>query len=120
MEKKTQVLVIAVLLIALFYGISSGFFFQDESVVFHKKQECSKHYDLVHSKLRDNPRIFEGETYTLNEIFYSPKMDTCLYAYVIPHEAPLVTVYNIDDVFGGNIFAGSVEWAFYEEIAKLK
>lgn len=114
--KKNQLFLLCAVLVII--GVSFYLRSVSNEKTFNKKQECSQNYELVKTKLKDNPRIFQGETYAINEVFYSPKMNTCLYAYII--KTNILSLYNIDDVFGGNIFAGSVENDFYKKISELK
>jgi hypothetical protein len=118
MDKKTKIILVIVLIIGLFY-ISKNLFSNKEADLFQKKQECSKNYDLVNQKIKDSGRIMSNESYTLNEIFYSPKMNTCLYAYTI-HTGGGEEIYSIYDVFGGDIFGGSLSDEFQKERTKLK
>lgn len=91
---------------------------------FVKKQECSKYYELANTKIKESGRVFENDTYVLNEIFYSPKMDTCLYAYTINTSTDPKQIYTIDDLFGGGVFVGGIsktaEMEFNQKITELK
>lgn len=118
MDKNTKIVLGILLVIGLFY-ISKNTFFHTETDLFKKKQECSKNYDLVNQKIKDSGRVMSNESYTLNEIFYSPKMNTCLYAYTI-HTGGGSEIYSIYDVFGGDVFGGSIADDFQNERAKLK
>ncbi len=118
MEKKTQILLIAILIIGIFYIAKDGSLFQNDSDTFKKKQECSQYYELANTKIKESGRVFQNDTYTLKEIFYSPKLDTCVYAYTI--NTPTPSIYSIDDVFGGDVFTGSISEEFIAKIAELK
>ena len=91
---------------------------------FQKKQECSQQYDLANTKIKESGRVFQNDTYTLNEIFYSPKMNTCLYAYTIHTTTDPKEIYTIDDLFGGGVFTGGLsktaETDFSQKIIELK
>jgi hypothetical protein len=111
-------------IVILFGGfiLSSINFSQNNTFV--KKQECSKYYELANTKIKENGRVFENDTYVLNEIFYSPKMDTCLYAYTINTNTDPKQIYTIDDLFGGGVFVGGIsknaEIEFSQKITELK
>ncbi len=96
----------------------------DKKSVFQKKQECAQYGDLAKIKIKESGRVFENDTYAIKEIFYSPKLDTCLYAWVIHTTFEPTEIYSIDDVFGGGIFTAGISKnaanLFYEEIIKLK
>ena len=91
---------------------------------FEKNQECSGYSDLVNTKIEESGRVFENDTYTVKGIFYSPQLDTCLYAWVLHTTSEPKEIYSIDDIFGVGIFtAGISENAselFFDEIKKLK
>ena len=91
---------------------------------FSKKQECSKYYELANTKIKESGRDFQNDTYTVNEIFYSPQMNTCLYAYTIHTNTDPKVIYTIDDIFGGSVFVGGIsqtaEADFYKKITELK
>ncbi|MEK7149189.1 MAG: hypothetical protein AAB796_02215 [Patescibacteria group bacterium] len=91
---------------------------------FQKKQECSQYSSLVETKIKESGRVFEKDIYSVKEIFYSPKLNSCLYAWVLHTTFDPKEIYSIDDVFGGGVFTvGISENAgelFYQEITKLK
>jgi hypothetical protein len=91
---------------------------------FQKKQECSQYASLVETKIKESGRVFEKDSYSVKEIFYSPKLNTCLYAWIIHTTFDPKEIYSIDDVFGGGIYSGGLsktaEEDFYQEISKLK
>ncbi len=91
---------------------------------FQKKQECSQYSSLVETKIKESGRVFEKDTYSVREIFYSPKLNTCLYAWVLHTTFDPKEIYSIDDIFGGGIFTAGIsenaEETFYQEIVKLK
>lgn len=91
---------------------------------FQKKKECSQQYVLANTKIKESGRVFKDDTYTLNEIFYSPKTNSCLYAYTIHTTFDPKEIYTIDDLFGGSIFTGGLsktaEADFNQKIAELK
>jgi len=115
------VLVIIIVGYIFYKGVENTQITNDE---FQKKQECSQYNDLVNTKIEESGRVFENDTYLVKEIFYSPQMNTCLYAWVIYTTFDPTEIYSIDDVFGGGIFtvgiSDSAENLFYEEINKLK
>lgn len=112
---------IVVLAVVYFNKQSTGIAGKNE---FQKKQECSQQYDLANIKIKESGRVFQNDTYTLNEIFYSPKMNTCLYAYTIHTTTDPKEIYTIDDLFGGSVFTGGLsktaETDFTQKIAELK
>ena len=117
MKNQKEIIIIGVILIA---GV---FFFLNKSTpktadTFKKKQECSQSYDLANQKIKDSGRVFPQESYTLNELFYSPKMNTCLYAYTI--HTSNGEIYSIYDLFGGDIYGGSIADDFQKQRAELK
>ncbi len=97
MKKEIKVLLVIILIGIVFLLVK----YNNNSKVneiFKKKQECAKYTDLVNKKIIESGRIFTDENYTIDEIFYSPKMNTCLYAYTI--HAKRGELYNIYDLFG--------------------
>ncbi|NQV88233.1 MAG: hypothetical protein HQ402_01585 [Parcubacteria group bacterium] len=112
---------VVVLAVVYFNKQSAGIAIKSE---FQKKQECSQQYDLANTKIKESGRVFQNDTYTLNEIFYSPKMNTCLYAYTIHTTTDPKEIYTIDDLFGGGVFVGGMsktaEADFSQKIAELK
>lgn len=115
------ILVLVVVLLVVYFNKQSAEITGKNE--FSKKQECSKQYDLANTKIKESGRVFENDTYTLNEIFYSPKMNTCLYAYTI-HTTDPKNIYTIDDLFGGSVFVGGIsenaEVDFNQKIIELK
>ena len=91
---------------------------------FQKKQQCSQYASLVETKIKKSGRVFEKDSYSVKEIFYSPKLNTCLYAWIIHTTFDPKEIYSIDDVFGGGVYTGGIaenaEEPFYKEISKLK
>ncbi len=84
--------------------------------------DCSQYTDLIHRKIKESDRVLKNESYTLNEIFYSPRMNTCLYAFTV-HTSQMYGGYDfylIYDFFGGAIFGGSVDTDFQVKIIDLK
>lgn len=122
MEKKDQIILAVILIIGLFFILKNNNLFHKEADVFEKKQDCSQYYDLADRKIRESGRVFENETYTINEIFYSPKMDTCLYAFTIHQTVGYggSELYSIYDLFGGAVFGGSIDTDYQLERIKLK
>lgn len=112
---------VVVLAVVYFNKQSAGIAGKNE---FQKKQECSQQYDLANTKIKESGRVFQNDSYTLNEIFYSPKMNTCLYAYTIHTTTDPKEIYSIDDLFGGSVFTGGLsetaEADFSQKIAELK
>jgi len=123
---KENKIVFVIILVLIFVGI----YFNKQSLgikeknEFSKKQECSRQYDLINTKIKESGRVFENDTYILNEIFYSPKMNTCLYAYTINTNTDPKKIYTIDDLFGGSVFVGGIsktaEVDFNQKILELK
>jgi len=102
---------------------------QDRSVTsknddFQKKQDCAQYQQLVKQKIEDSGRLFANDTYEVMEIFYSPGMNTCLYAWRLDTTFEPTPIYSIDDIFGGGIFTVGISEnsseLFYAEINKLK
>lgn len=127
MKEKSKNIIIGVLIIIIL-GFGYYNFFNKEKVIdkgiFQKKQECAQYNNLVKTKIKESGRVFKKETYTIKEIFYSPKLDTCLYAWVIHSTSGITEIYSIGDVFGGEIFTAGISKnsgsLFYKEIRKLK
>ena len=124
-ENRITTVIIFVLIIVLavvyFNKQSEGTLGKNE---FQKKQECSQQYDLANNKIKESGRVFQNDTYTLSEIFYSPKMNTCLYAYIIHTTTDPKEIYTIDDLFGSGVFVGGMsktaEADFNRKIVELK
>ena len=118
---KNTIIVVLILLVAGlgYYGFSNKKKRVDEDV-FQKKQECSQYSNLIETQIKESGRVFENDTYTVKEIFYSPKLNTCLYAWVIYTTFEPKEIHSIDDVFGGGVFTTSMSESFYEEISNLK
>ena len=112
---------IMVLAVVYFSKQSTGIAGKSE---FQKKQECSQYSGLVETKIKESGRVFEKDTFSVKEIFYSPKLNTCLYAWVLHTTFDPKEIYSIDDIFGGGVFTAGIsenaEELFYQEIAKLK
>lgn len=87
--------------------------------IFLKKQECSKYYDLANTKIKESGRVFQNDTFTLNEVFYSPKLNSCLYAYTISTSST-GEIYSIYDVFGSSIYDGTNATTFHSQREDLK
>ncbi len=121
---KTHLITLLVLALVLVVGFFVFGHKASDKAVFEKKQTCSQYSDQVNKKITDSGRVFEKDSFTVTEIFYSPKMDTCLYAYVIHTTAELKEIYSIDDLFGGSVYTGGLapdaEKSFYEKIEELK
>ena len=117
MKNQKEIIIILVIL-----TVGAFFFFNKNSPqtadTFKKKEECSENYALANQKIKDSGRVFGSETYTLNELFYSPKMNTCLYAYTI--HTSTGEIYSIYDLFGGDIYGGSIPEEFQKQRAELK
>ncbi len=119
--------IVTILVIVVILGIV---YFEKQSTKtvtnseFQKKQECSQYASLVETKIRESGRVFEKDRYSVKELFYSPKLNTCLYAWIIHTTFDPKEIYSIDDVFGGGIYTGGIaenaEESFYKEISKLK
>ena len=112
---------IVVLAVVYFNKQSTGIAGKNE---FQKKQECSQYSSLVETKIKESGRVFEKDTFSVKEIFYSPKLNTCLYAWVLHTTFDPKEIYSIDDIFGGGVFTAGIsenaEELFYQEITKLK
>ena len=91
---------------------------------FQKKQECTKYGDLVNTKIEESGRVFENDTYSVKGIFYSPQLDTCLYAWVLHTTFDPTEIYSIDDIFGVGVFTAGISEnsseLFFNEIERLK
>ncbi len=109
--------VVAIVLVGGYFVYSHK---NSTETTFNQKQECAQYTDLANQKVKDSGRVFEKDSFTVNEIFYSPKKNTCLYAYTIHTTFDPKEIYSIDDLFGGGVFAGSIETDFYNKIAELK
>lgn len=119
MEKKTQVLLVAILIIGIFYISQNGNPFQKNTDTFKKKQECGQYSDLANQKIKDSGRVMSGESYTVNEIFYSPSKDSCLYAYTI-NTGGGGELYSVYDLFGGDVYTGTIAEEFQSQRVELK
>lgn len=108
------------IIIVLIFGVYliSNINFSNKDV-FVKKQECVKYYDLANTKIKESGRVFQNDIYTLNEVFYSPKMNTCLYAYTI-HGSLVGEIYSIYDVFGASVYDGTDANTFQSQREDLK
>ena len=121
---KTHLIILLVLALVLVVGFFTFGHKTSDKTVFEKKQTCSQYGDQVNKKITDSGRVFEKDSYTVNEIFYSPKMDTCLYAYTIHTQGEPKEIYSIDDLFGGSVYTGGLapdaDKSFYEKREELK
>lgn len=123
--KNKDIIIIILALTVLVLGYYS---FSDKKrdateIIFQKKQKCSQYSDLVNTKIEESGRVFRLDTYWIDELFYSPKLNTCLYAWRIRTNVGALgteTIYSIDDIFGGDVFTSSISEPFYKEIEKLK
>jgi hypothetical protein len=92
--------------------------------VFEQKEKCSKYTEQVNEKIKQSGRVFQNDTYTVSEIFYSPSMNSCLYAWIIHTSTEPKEIYSIDDLFGGDVhtggFAKNAEAEYYNKIKELK
>ncbi|OIO76794.1 hypothetical protein AUJ87_02065 [Candidatus Gracilibacteria bacterium CG1_02_38_174] len=81
---------------------------QTKDDLFKKKQECAKNISQVEKEFSEWKSNYT-EGHKLYELFYSPKLNTCLKAYtLIGGLTERVTVYAIDDIFSKeNIFQKS-------------
>jgi hypothetical protein len=117
-----SILIVVAITTASFFILNSRN--NSEKSVFEKKQECAKYTSLANKKISESGRVFEKDSFTLNEIFYSPKMDTCLYAYTIYTTFDPREIYSIDDLFGGSVYTGGLaanaEKSFFQKIEELK
>ncbi|MDO8467318.1 MAG: hypothetical protein Q7S83_04255 [bacterium] len=116
------ILVLIVVLAVVYFDKQSGEIAGKNE--FQKRQECSQYTSLVETKIKESGRVFEKDSYSVKEILYSPKLNTCLYAWVLLTTFDPKEIYSIDDIFGGGIFTAGIsenaEELFYQEIAKLK
>ncbi|MDP9249429.1 MAG: hypothetical protein M3M85_02900 [bacterium] len=121
--KITAIIIILLLVIAylLYLNLNKN---NPSKEVFQNKQECSQYSSTANTKIKESGRVFEKDTYTIKEVFYSPKLNTCLYAWILHTTFDPKEIYSIDDIFGGGIYTGGLaenaEQSFYEEIEKLK
>ena len=120
MNKQTQIALGVCLVVGILYLLTNSNLFQGDKSAFENKKDCSKYYELAKQKIVDSGRVFDSrnESYTLNEVFYSPKMNSCLYAYTI-HTATY-DIYSIYDVFGGSVADVTSAEDFQKERAGLK
>ena len=92
--KKNYIQIVSIILVTLVIGFLLGtqysqFIIQNKSGdnnnkdIFHKKQECQKYKNEIEIQLEDEDLIISKtgvQTFnSLDEIFYSPKLDSCLY-----------------------------------------
>ncbi len=123
MNNKTLIVIVSLI---AFAGITFAYVNQEKQkdLAFEKKQECSQYSDLVDQRIKESGRVFENDSFTVQEIFYSPKMNSCLYAYTIYTTLDPKELYSIDDLFGGSIYSGGIapdaKETFYKEISDLK
>lgn len=115
------ILVLATLVIFLSLRLLNSQSISSEQDDFSKKQECVKYGELVKTRVEDSGRLFEKDTYTIFEIFYSPVLDTCLYAWRINTTFDPEEIYSIDDALsGGGVFTTSLADPFWKEVERLK
>lgn len=112
-------LLVAIFIVGIFFELYKGNHFNQNSDTFAKKQECTKYADLVNQKIKDSGRVFPGETYVVNEIFYSPTKDSCLYAFTINTKGG-EELYSVYDIFGGDLYTGTIATEFQSERTSLK
>ena len=71
---------------------------KENNDIFQKKIECSKYIPTIKKEFEESDSIFT-EGYVLEQVFYSPKLDSCLKAYsLIGGLTERVIVYAIDDI----------------------
>ena len=102
MNNKNIILGGLLVIVSIFALKNSNFLDNKKDDLFTKKTKCASYTELAHTKIKESGRVFSNDSYTLNEVFYSPKKDTCLYAYTItsPTSGELYSIY---DLFGGSI-----------------
>ncbi len=106
-----------IIILVLAIGILFGFLLNKINV-----QNCSQYTDLINRKIQESERVLKNENYTLNEIFYSSKLDTCLYAFTVQESEIYGSnkSYYIYDFFKEAIFSTRSETDFKVEIISLK
>jgi len=124
---KLGLLVVALVSIFLYFGTSEN---QVENLTsdgdFQKKQECASFdgYQLADTRIQNSGRLLKNDTYKVEEIFYSPQIESCLYAWKLYTPIEPYTIYSIDDLFSGEIFTAGISLNASElwlaEIKRLK
>ena len=102
MNNKQIILVVILVIVSVFALKNSSFLNKEKDDLFAKKAKCASYTELANTKIKESGRVFSNDTYTLNEVFYSPKKDTCLYAYTIHSKES--EIYSIYDLFGSNLY----------------
>ncbi len=88
-------ILVAITLILILAGCSSN---TQNVALFNKKQDCAKYIPQIKEEFKNWKSEFT-ENHQLQEVFYSPKFDTCFKAYtLIGGLTERVTVYAIDDI----------------------
>ncbi len=117
MNKKIITIIVIICAVVLFF-----IYINKSSRVGSTNTDCSQYTDLINRKIKESDRVLKNERYSLNEIFYSPRMNTCLYAFTV-HTSQIYggsDLYFIYDFFGGAIFGGSVDTDFQIKRIDLK
>ncbi|MFZ2706551.1 MAG: hypothetical protein WAY88_00260 [Minisyncoccia bacterium] len=117
MNKKIITIIVIICAIVLFF-----IYINKSSRVGINDTNCSQYTDLINRKIKESDRVLKNEGYTLNEIFYSPRMNTCLYAFTV-HTSQMYggsDLYFIYDFFGGAIFGGGTDTDFQIKRIDLK
>jgi hypothetical protein len=123
-NKITTVIIVIILVVILGIVCFSKQLTKTLDNSFEKKPECSQYSNLVETKIKESGRVFEKDSFSVKEIFYSPRLDTCLYAWVLHTTFDPKEIYSIDDIFGGGVYTSGLsenaEESFYQEITSLK
>lgn len=65
---------------------------------FAKKQECAKYLPQVEQEI-DEIQTFTGNSATKPEVFYSPKLDTCISTWTLDNDDDTFRAFQINDLF---------------------
>lgn len=116
MKNKYTPLVIALVFVGVF--LYKGFFQKTEDN-FSKKAKCATYGELVNEKIKGSGRVFQNDMYWVNEVFYSPARETCVYTFTI-HPMSGQDIYNVYDLFGGEILVTSIDNLYSGKVIELK
>lgn len=122
MDKNTKIILGIILVIGLFYISKNTNLFEKDTKISENKQGCSQYEDLINKKIQESERVLKNEKYILNEIFYSPQINTCLYAFTV-EESDIYggkKSYYIYDFFKEAIFSTRSDTDFQVKIISLK
>lgn len=103
MKNTTSLIIIFVVGITLGYLLFNGNSANTESEPFAKREKCANYTEEAQQQLLGSYRLATSYFY---DIFYSPKIDSCIYTYglLLAGESPNeLGSFNIVDYFSGEI-----------------